>query len=257
MFIPLKDDNPTRRPALLTIALIAVNVIVFVYQAYFSRAYLDHPLTGADMNVYAWSSSLQYHVARDGMVPREIVTMRNTQIPLGEDAWGRTVLYARDGTPPLTLLTSLFMHGSLWHLLGNMLFLWIFGNNIEDQLGRVRFILFYLLCGVGSSLIHVAFHTDSQIPVIGASGAVSGVMGAYMLLFPRARVRTLVFIFVFITFIDVPAALFLVIWFLSQFALTPDSGIAWLAHVGGFALGMALLSVLSRKPQPPRVELLE
>lgn len=255
MLLPLRDYNPTRRAAVVTIALIVVNVAVFVWQAYLSQAHQRHPPVGADMRVYAWPSGLQYQVASSGMVPREIVTLRNVGIPLGEDAWGRTVYYLRTVSPPLTLLRSLFMHGGWWHLLGNMLFLWIFGNNVEDRLGRVRFLCFYLLCGIGASLVHVAFHSDSLVPVIGASGAVSAVMGAYMVLYPTARVRTLVFIVLFFTFVDIPAAVFLVIWFVSQFFIASSSGIAWLAHVGGFALGMLLLGLLAPR-RPPPLELL-
>ena len=134
------------------------------------------------------------------------------------------------------------MHGSWLHLLGNMLFLWIFGNNIEDRLGRIKFVFFYLLCGIVASLAHVLFNLDSLVPVIGASGAVSGVMGAYLALFPTARVRTLVFLFILVTTMDIPASVFLVIWFLFQFlSAGGGSGIAWLAHVGGFVLGFLLL----------------
>lgn len=253
MLIPLKDYNPTRRLAVVTIALMVANVAVFLHQSYLSSAWRRQPLVTADMRAYRWPSSLQYHVARGGMVPREIVTLRNVEVPLGVDAWGRTIAYGRVDPPLPTLFGSLFMHGGWMHLLGNMLFLWIFGNNVEDHLGRVRFLLFYLACGVGSSLVHVAFHTDSLVPVIGASGAVSGVMGAYMLLYPTARLRSLLFILIFVTFVDVPAVVFLVIWFLSQFFLAPDSGIAWLAHVGGFALGMLLLRAGTRRAPPPPI----
>ncbi len=143
------------------------------------------------------------------------------------------------------------MHGSWLHLLGNMLFLWIFGNNIEDRLGRVKFILFYLLCGVVASLTHVLFNPDSLVPVIGASGAVSGVMGAYLALFPTARVRTLVFVFILVTTMDIPASVFLVIWFAFQFlSAGGGSGIAWLAHVGGFILGFLLVKLFLDGKKP-------
>ena len=170
------------------------------------------------------------------------------EIPLGTDRWGQTVIFRRQVSPLLSLLLSLFMHGSWLHLLGNMLFLWIFGNNVEDRLGRFKFIFFYLLCGVGASLVHVLFNLDSLTPVIGASGAVSGVMGAYLLLFPQARIRTLVFVFILVTTMDIPAAVFLVIWFAFQFFYAGGgAGIAWLAHVGGFILGMVLLMILRER----------
>jgi membrane associated rhomboid family serine protease len=184
-------------------------------------------------------------------VPAELVQGRNIEIPVGADRLGHTVAYPRRTSPHLSLLYSLFMHGSWLHLLGNMLFLWIFGNNIEDRLGWIKFMVFYALCGIGASLTHVLFNPNSLVPVIGASGAVSGVMGAYLALFPRARVRTLVFIFILATTIDIPAAVFLVIWFLFQFlSAGGNSGIAWLAHVGGFILGYLLVKLLYTRPKP-------
>jgi len=139
------------------------------------------------------------------------------------------------------------MHGSIMHLLGNMLFLWIFGNNIEDYLGKVLFVMFYLVSGTGAALFHVLFNPNSLIPVIGASGAVSGVMGAYLILFPKAKVKTLVFIFIIVTFIDIPAGIFLAIWFVFQFFYTGSGGIAWLAHVGGFISGGLLIYLVKLK----------
>ena len=228
MLLPLRDYNPTRRLAWVTIIIIAANLAIFAYQAYFSP------------------QPLAYHILKSAMVPREIVHMRNVAIPLDESHH-----FPRDIPPPLSLLTSLFMHGSLLHLLGNMLFLWIFGNNIEDHLGRWRYGLFYLATGVGASLIHVLFHPSSLIPVIGASGAVSGVMGAYLILFPRARIKTLLFLFIIVTTVDLPAAVFLIVWFVYQFLLAGNaSGIAWLAHVGGFTLGM----ILVRRKRPRLTE---
>jgi membrane associated rhomboid family serine protease len=251
MFIPLKDYNPTRRPAVVVIFIILLNFSVFVYQSYLSREHLQNPLVASDLQPLAWPSSLEYFVLKDGLIPRELARQQNMEIPVGSDRWGRDVVYRRQVSPPLSLLFSLFMHGSWLHLLGNMLFLWIFGNNIEDRLGRIKFILFYLLCGIGASLAHVLFNLNSLTPVIGASGAVSGVMGAYLALFPTARVRTLVFLFILVTTMDIPAAVFLVIWFIFQFlSAGGGSGIAWLAHVGGFVLGFLLIKFLvdSKKP---------
>ncbi|MCU0237028.1 MAG: rhomboid family intramembrane serine protease [Acidobacteria bacterium] len=251
MFIPLKDYNPTRRPAVLVILLILLNFSIFIYQSYLSRRHLMEPLRAANMEPLAWPSSLDYFVARDGLVPAELVQGHNLDVTVGRDRWGRAVTFPRRVSPPLSLVYSLFMHGSWLHLLGNMLFLWIFGNNIEDRLGRVKFVFFYLLCGIGASLAHVLFNLDSLVPVIGASGAVSGVMGAYLALFPTARVRTLVFVFIFVTTMDIPAAVFLVIWFLFQFlSAGGGSGIAWLAHVGGFILGFLLVRLLAGRKAP-------
>ncbi len=252
MFIPLKDYNPTRRVALVTILLILLNVSVFVYQSYLSDEHISNPLLASDLRPLAWPSSLDYFVVKDGLIPREITGLRNVGVPVGEDRWGNTVIFQRQNPPLLSLLISIFMHGSWLHLLGNMLFLWIFGNNIEDRLGSIKFILFYLLCGVGASLTHVLFNLGSLTPVIGASGAVSGVMGAYLLLFPNARIRTLVFMFILFTTMDIPAAVFLVIWFVFQFFYAGGgSGIAWLAHVGGFILGMLLLKMFLDRKMPP------
>lgn len=251
MFIPLKDYNPTRRVAFVTMLIILLNVSVFVYQSYLSVEHRQRPLLASDLSPLAWPSSLEYHLLKDGLIPRELVSMRNVELPLGTDRWGRTVVYQRQGSPLLSLLLSIFMHGSWLHLLGNMLFLWIFGNNVEDRLGAFKFILFYLSCGIGASLVHVLFNLGSLTPVIGASGAVSGVMGAYLLLFPNARIRTLVFIFVLVTTMDIPAAVFLVIWFVFQFFYAGGgAGIAWLAHVGGFIAGMLLLRVLQGRRRP-------
>lgn len=239
MLLPIKDYNPTRRTAYLTIILIIINVGVFFYQGYFSRKPFD------------------LHIAESAMVPYEITHQENVNLPVGVDRWGRTLGYKRDISPFLSILTSIFMHGSLMHLIGNMLFLWIFGNNIEDHLGKVKFIIFYLAAGIGASLIHVLFHFNSVVPVIGASGAVSGVMGAYLILYPHAKVRTLVFIFIIITFMDIPAFLFLIVWFVFQFFYAGSgSGVAWMAHVGGFVIGILLIKLMGNR-QRPIIEIIE
>jgi membrane associated rhomboid family serine protease len=250
MFFPIKDYNPTNRTAYLTIILIVINVLVFVYQAVVT--------------------DLDKHVATSAMIPWEITHLKNLEGPIGYEivrSYGyvqKKPVY-RKIPPLLTLFTSLFMHGSIMHLFGNMLFLWIFGNNIEDYLGRLRFIFFYFAVGLGASLVHILFHFNSIVPVIGASGAVSGIMGAYLILYPNARVRTLVFLFIIITFVDVPAFLFLIVWFIFQFFYVGGgSGIAWLAHVGGFVIGILLIKLMQRRPRirpprrrPVRIELIE
>jgi membrane associated rhomboid family serine protease len=230
MLLPLRDDNPTRRPAVVTMILIVMNAAVFGYLNFLA----PHPP--------------EYYVYSSALVPWEITHFQNASIPV-QNAAGRTIGYfQRNISPFQSLLTSMFMHGSLMHLLGNMLFLWIFGNNIEDSLGKIRFILFYLLAGIAASLIHTLFHPLSLTPVLGASGAVSGIMGAYLVLYPRARIRTLVFLFVLVTTVDIPAAVFLIVWFLFQFLYAGGGeGVAWLAHVGGFITGILLLRVLDRK----------
>ncbi len=168
-------------------------------------------------------------VLRFGAVPFDIVHFRAVG---GTDAFPAA----------LTLLTSMFLHGGLFHLLGNMLYLWIFGNNIEDRLGPFRFTLFYLASGVAAALTHILAQPGSRVPMIGASGAIAGVLGAYAVLFPHARVRTFVFLVFYIDVVSVPAGLVLGIWFLAQVLnVGMGGGVAWFAHIGGFLAGIALL----------------
>ena len=240
----------------MTLAIIVINILVFLFQSF----YFPAP-TGQQGII----SPLTYHIYSRGMIPREITSGKPVFIrfPVAvKDAFGNRVgvreyVLKREVNPFLSIFNSLFMHGSLLHLLGNMLFLWIFGNNIEDRLGPLIFLLFYLVCGAGAALIHLLFNWNSQIPVIGASGAVSGVMGAYLILFPRAQVKTLVFIFFFITFVDIPAGVFLVVWFIFQLInIGSASHIAWFAHVGGFLLGAFLIRQIIKKT-PPITEIIE
>lgn len=146
----------------------------------------------------------------------------------------------------LTIFTSMFLHGGLFHILGNMLYLFIFGNNIEDSVGHVRFIFFYGASGVAAALMQFIFDPTSGIPMIGASGAVSGVLGAYLLLYPYARIKTLIFIFVFITTVDMPAIVMLTIWFLMQLVFSHfGEGVAWWAHIGGFIFGVVTIKLFT------------
>ncbi len=157
-----------------------------------------------------------------------------------------------DRFDPSTLVTSMFLHGGWMHLIGNMWFLWIYGDNVEDILGKAKFLLFYLLSGIAAGLVHVAFNPYSRVPTIGASGAIAGVMGAYMVKFPRSRIVTLVPIFVFLTTVEVPASIILVYWFVIQFfsglgtigeSHLSQGGVAWFAHVGGFLAGVILIKL--------------
>jgi membrane associated rhomboid family serine protease len=211
MFIPLRDKNPTSRVPYVTILLIALNAVIFA--------------AGAVSPQGVESSALRF-----GAIPYEITHFRSLDQALR--------------VPPLlTLLTSLFIHGDLFHLLGNMLFLWIFGNNIEDVLGAFRFVLFYLACGLAAGLTQIAATPGSHLPMIGASGAIAGVLGAYWVLFPRAQVLTLVFLFV----VPVPARIFLGLWFVAQFLnVGMGGGVAWFAHVGGFLAGIGFVLVAAR-----------
>lgn len=216
MFIPLKDENPTSRLPIITLAIIAANCLLFFYQVLSPQ-------------------SLEYHVLRFGIIPYEITH------------WGMEATIPRVFWP-LSLLTGMFLHGSFLHLAGNMLYLWIFGNNVEDFLGSVKFLFFYLACGVTASMLQVAVYPNSRIPMIGASGAIAGVLGAYLVLFPTARVRTLVFLFIYITVIYVPAWMLLGLWFFLQLSnIGLGGGVAWFAHIGGFLAGLSLVLPAVRK----------
>lgn len=155
------------------------------------------------------------------------------------------------------ILTSMFIHGGFLHILGNMWFLWIFGRNIEDLLGHAKYLLFYLACGVAAGLVHVAVNASSPVPTVGASGAIAGVMGGYLIKFPRARIVTLIFIFFFLTTVDIPAAFLLLYWFAIQFfsgvgsvgySQASSGDVAWFAHIGGFLTGMGLILILPARP---------
>jgi membrane associated rhomboid family serine protease len=217
MFIPLKDDNPTFRFPYVTVILIALNCGLFVYQVFSPEGINDL-------------------VVKMGAIPYEIThftSLSPVRIP-----------------PHLTLFASMFLHGSLLHLGGNMLYLWIFGNNVEDYLGPVKFAGFYLLSGLAASSFHIIFNVNSRVPMIGASGAIAGILGAYMILFPRARILTFVFLFFFIRIVPIPAAFVLGFWFMMQILnIGIGGGVAWFAHIGGFLTGIILLSWISgRKP---------
>lgn len=183
-------------------------------------------------------------VARYGLVPKEFML----------------ALFQERSLLPyniLTVFTSMFLHGGFFHLGGNMLYLWIFGNNVEDAMGRLRFLVFYGLSGLAAALFQIVYDPGADIPMIGASGAVSGVLGAYLLLYPYARVKTLIFIFIFATTVELPAVVLLTIWFLMQvlFSYTAQSqGVAWSAHIGGFAFGLVFIKLftLGRRRGAPR-----
>ena len=219
--IPLRDENPTRRPPVVTIALIAVNVAVFLWQ-------IMLPPRGAEAVVYSL-----------GLVPA--VLFGSAELPAD----------IRSVPAVLTPITSMFLHGGFLHLAGNMLYLWIFADNVEDSMGHGRFAVFYLLCGVAAAMAQALPDPSSQVPMIGASGAISGVLGAYVLLYPHARVFVLIPIgFIFQT-MRLPAGWVLGLWFLLQLVselMTPPhaAGVAFRAHLGGFVAGLALIPFFKR-----------
>ena len=233
---PLSDENPTVRAPIMTWILIAVIVGVWVL------------VQGAGFDQNALAAS----VCNLGMVPGEITGRAplGTAVPLGPgmacviDDWAINIW---------TPITSMFLHGGWGHLLGNLLFFWVFGNNIEDSMGRLRFLLFYLLCGVIAAASHVVLDPASPVPTVGASGAISGVLGAYLILYPRVRVRMLFWFLLFIRIIPVPAWAVLLWWFLWQVVAglpqlmtlnrEVSGGVAVWAHIGGFVAGVVLLKL--------------
>ncbi len=225
--IPYADENPRRGFPLITTALILVNVIAWVFE-------LAHGVDLATLD-YGAIPSFVLHGTRDGWI----------RLP----EYGRVLLH-QEVPEPLPILTSMFMHGSWMHIIGNMWFLWIFGDNVEDAMGPIRYLLFYLICGFAAAMAQILATPTSTMPMVGASGAIAGVLGAYLVLYPRAQVKCIWILIVFITTIRVPAWFLLGVWFLSQF-LIPGPGVAWMAHVGGFITGMALVKLFARNT-PPR-----
>jgi membrane associated rhomboid family serine protease len=279
--IPLKDNIPTGRFPVLTVALIVINVAVFIWQWQFP---LERDLERAGLTSGIDQSAVEY-----GAIPYRVTHPSDSRCFLGavkQSGGGHAAEIVCEGTPELaeaqafgeraaaqgvdaepipldqaawfvTVLAALFMHGGILHIAGNMLFLWIFGNNIEDRLGRPRFLLFYLLAGLISLYAQALVDTSSTVPTIGASGAIAGVLGGYALLYPKARVLTLIFIIFFVTLIEIPAVILLGVWFVLQFlpaigqtAITDLAGgdsVAYLAHVGGFVFGLAAIKLFARR----------
>ena len=251
--IPLKDYNPTRRFPVVTLVLIAINVGVY----FFVQRPFDEGTSQA---------AFTYEVAA---IPCEVVQGR----PLSEDEVVRTIrgnddAACRKSTPEdpavfpnksvwLALVYSMFLHGGLLHLGGNMLFLWIFGNNIEDRMRIPGYIGFYLLAGLAASAAHILVQPASTIPVVGASGAIAGVMGAYLVLFPNVKIRSLIILIFIVLFRDIPAKWLLGAWFVLQFFTSPDEGVAWVAHVGGFVFGALVALLLRERLRPSRVPMVD
>ena len=213
-FLPLFDDNPPGRAPVVNWVLIAACVLVFLYQQSLG-------------DVGSWGFLLRY-----AAIPGAIA----------------------NGEGLSTLVTSAFLHGGWLHLGGNMLYLWIFGDNVEDRMGPVKFILFYVLCAVAATLCHVAIDPSSGTPLVGASGAIAGVLAAYLILYPRAKVRVLMVIVIFIRWIQLPAFVVLAVWILFQLigapaSLVAEGGTAYFAHIGGFVAGLALTPLLARRPE--------
>src|SRR6058998_2729784 len=226
--IPFRDNIPSRSFPTITVSIIIANVCVFFYE------------------LSLGSRSFERFIMHYGVVPTTVLAWPHSHVPF-------TVL-------AVPFLTSMFLHAGWLHLIGNMWYLWIFGDNIEDRLGHFTYLLFYLLCGLGAGIVHTVLNYNTVVPSVGASGAIAGVLGAYMVSYPFARVLTLVPIFVFIQVIEIPALVVLGFWLIMQFfsgtaALTTSTnassgGVAWWAHVGGFVIGIILVGLFPRKDRP-------
>jgi rhomboid family protein len=265
--IPLKDNIPTDRFPVVVTVIIAINVFVFLF------------LQGPSLSLSSGDNVETKPLVEYGAIPYKIThpdkdcSLRSVPVDqLGtvseEVVCEGTREYAdtprqeiepiNEAPPVLTLFTSMFMHGGWLHIIFNMLFLWIFGNNIEDAMGRARFVGFYLIGGLAAILTQVLVSPDAQVPTVGASGAIAAVLGGYILLYPRARVLTIIFLFFFFTFVEIPAMVMLGIWLFLQFLpaigqlATPElggegGGVAYFAHIGGFLCGMALIHLFAKR----------
>jgi hypothetical protein len=221
--IPFRDNIPSRSFPIITVLLILVNIAAFLYEL-------------------ALGAHIEPFLMEYGVVPAAVASWPESDLPLSALA--------------LPVLTSMFLHGGWLHLIGNMWYLWIFGDNVEDRLGHFTYLVFYLLCGLGAGIVHTILNLNVVVPSIGASGAIAGVLGAYVVSYPFARVQTLVPIFIFIQIIEIPALIVLGFWFVMQFfygtaslaaATANAGGVAWWAHVGGFVIGMILVGLFPRK----------
>jgi rhomboid family protein len=225
---PLKDDLPTRTTPVITVGLIVLNALAFVYQVLLQVGELGEGAGAA-----------QAFVMEFGLIPCRVT--------------GACAVASDLPSPALTVFSSMFLHGGFFHIAGNMLYLWIFGNNVEDTLGHGRFTAFYLASGIGAAAAQILAGPDSQVPMIGASGAISGVLGAYVVLFPHASVLTLVIFGFFWRVVRIPAVLVLGFWMVVQIlnglgSFGAGGGVAWFAHIGGFVAGMGLLLLLRPRP---------
>lgn len=219
--IPIRDELPTRRFPFITVILIAINIFIFLFEILIGQG-------------------LEPFFRYGGLVPASL--------------WGKAELSTSFISPWFTLFSSMFLHGNILHLGSNMLYLWIFGNNVEDFLGRFHYLIFYLISGMFAGLVHALLFPSSTIPTIGASGAIAGVMGGYLILFPGARVVVMLIFGFFVTFVRVKAILVLGIWILLQvvsgltsLGMSSRGGVAWFAHIGGFLLGMLWCKIVANR----------
>ncbi len=257
---PFSDTIPTRRWAFVTYAIIAINLVCFLWlQA-------QPPLK--QQEIVARHGFVAARIGQLGDPNRHVVVSIEQQVPVG---FGRVLV--NHGQLPLapdrseiyaSTITCMFLHGSWLHLLGNMWFLFIFGDNVEDRLGQLLYAVFYLVGGLAATAVQWAIDPSSTVPMIGASGAIAAVLGGYAVTYPHARVRTLVFLFILVTIVEIPALVFIGLWFGTQLLQGlgmlhggAENGVAWWAHVGGFVFGMVLMPLFSMLVPPPKVEVTE
>lgn len=260
--IPLRDCRPSNRFPAVTVALIIMNLLIFLYQGYLGtrgtvlndgvpwiqhevsppafdlRSYRTYLLGDGAPRLYPISRA-NYFISQYALIPIELKNGVDLPPTIPFPIW-------------LTLFSSMFLHGGIVHLAGNMLYLWIFGDNVEEAMGHVKFLLFYLLCGIIASFSQLLLNSASSIPQLGASGAIAGVLAAYFMLFPYSRILTLVLVFFFVRLVAVPAVFLLGFWFIVQVlsgasSLGSNSGIAWFAHIGGFLAGVLLVFPLKKR----------
>lgn len=225
--IPIRDDNPIPNVPYMTIFIIGVNIAVFLYQIFFGGR-------GGEEFIYKF-----------GAIPYEITHFQEISPEPGLKTPFPNIF---------TLFTAMFLHGGFFHIFSNLLYLWIFGDNVEYLMGSFRFLIFYLLTGMVASVAHIIMAPSSMVPMIGASGAISGVLGAYLLKFPRAKVLVLIFLFIFIQTVSIPAIIVLGFWFIMQLAyalgelgMEGSGGVAWWAHIGGFIAGLVLVNRFQKR----------
>ncbi len=269
--IPIRDMIRSRRFPVVTVSLIVINLLVFLYQGYLGTreplwdnwsderyawiqagreappifdpyyAYTTRRLPGQSVSTYAIAQD-DWFLMQYALIPAELLGGTDLPPTIPIPIW-------------LTLLSAMFLHGSILHVLGNMLYLWIFGDNVEDAMGPVRFLIFYLLCGAVASFAQIAIAPGSSIPTIGASGAIAGVLAAYFMLYPYAKVLTIIPIFFFLRLVAVPAVFLLGFWFVLQVisgagSFGSSGGVAWFAHIGGFVAGLLLVGPFRRRDVP-------
>jgi membrane associated rhomboid family serine protease len=262
--LPLKDNIPTGNFPVVTVVIILINVVMFF--GFQGAHWHGGGFEVEPQNTFEYAE-IPYEITHPG---EHCGVLGDPKDPGSKMVCGKSAELDRAGATPggdqpstwLTVLTSMFMHGGLLHIAGNMLFLWIFGNNVEDSMGRVKFVAFYLLGGLAATAAQVGFSPNEAVPTLGASGAVAAVLGAYALLYPRARVVTLVFIIIFITVIELPAWLVLFGWAVLQ-VLSASSeaavggeggGVAYWAHIGGFVFGLLLIKVFATRARDDYVD---